>query len=374
MDMLVIRTTRLEVSDVEGYALTRKASMPPFTPTITRLDLGDTAVEIRLGHPLLDDYLRFVAARCRPNSVLAAGYDLKVFFTHTGKDPLDITTTDMFEFIAAQRQPRHGANVVRIGDGERGLSARTIARRLATLSGLYSYLTARDLIRANPVPTGLSVRARTDHRRSRRSAPLIRTPRTLPRILDSAAAGAFLGALRTHRDRAMILAMLLGGLRRSEVLGLRLSDIALADRRITITEGKGGHHRIVPIAPAFFTALTDYLDLERPTIATDTRIFVVLKGPHRGQPLTAAGADEIVRGARRRAGIEHLTCHMLRHTCLTRLREAGMSLEAVQAQAGHRNIESTRIYLHLSNTWLTEQYHHAIAALGDDITTTGDAR
>ena len=53
-------------------------------------------------------------------------------------------------------------------------------------------------------------------------------------------------------------------------------------------------------------------------------------------PLSADGLDEIVDGARRRAGIVQLTCHQLRHTCLTRLREAGMALEAVQAQAGHR--------------------------------------
>ena len=50
---------------------------------------------------------------------------------------------------------------------------------------------------------------------------------------------------------------------------------------------------------------------------------------------------------------------MLRHTCLTRLREAGMALEAVQAQAGHRSIESTRIYLHLSNDWLADEYRRA---------------
>ena len=67
---------------------------------------------------------------------------------------------------------------------------------------------------------------------------------------------------------------------------------------------------------------------------------VVLKGPRRGLPLSAEGLDEILSGARRRAGLEHATCHELRHTCLTRLREAGMALEAVQAQAGHRSIEA----------------------------------
>lgn len=342
--------------------------MPRFIPHLTRRPLGETGIEVRVGHPLLDDYLRFVAARCRPNSVLAAGYDLKVFFTTVDKDPVGVTTTDILEFITAQRLPTRGANIVRLDDGEKGLSARTIRRRLATLSGLYGYLGARGLIAANPVPTGLSLRRPTDHRNRRRSTPLIRTPRTLPRIIDSSTATVFLGSLRTHRDRAMILAMLLGGLRRCEVLGLRLADIGLADQKLTITEGKGGHHRIVPIAPGFFTALIAYLDVERPADTATTSVFVVLKGPRRGQPLSAAGVDEIIRGARGRAHIDHLTCHMLRHTCLTRLREAGMSLEAVQAQAGHRNIESTRIYLHLSNTWLSDQYHQAITAFEQSLT------
>ena len=61
----------------------------------------------------------------------------------------------------------------------------------------------------------------------------------------------------------------------------------------------------------------------------------MLKGPRRGLPLSAEGLDEIVlAGARSRAGLHHATCHELRHTCLTRLREAAMALEAVQAQAG----------------------------------------
>ena len=83
--------------------------------------------------------------------------------------------------------------------------------------------------------------------------------------------------------------------------------------------------------------------------------------------LTAAGVDQVLAGARERAGLEHATCHQLRHTCLTRLREAGMALEAVQAQAGHRSIESTRIYLHLANGWLAEQYARAVTAIEHEI-------
>ena len=172
-----------------------------------------------------------------------------------------------------------------------------------------------------------------------------------------------MGALRTARDRAMVLAMLLGGLRRCEVLGLRLADVSAGERRLFIAEGKGGRQRIVPVSPRFFAALGDYLDTERPASATADRVFVVLKGPRRGQPLTAAGLDEVLDGARARAGLARATCHMLRHTCFTRLREAGMALEAIQAQAGHASIESTRIYLHLANGWLAEEYLRVAEAI-----------
>jgi Phage integrase family len=121
----------------------------------------------------------------------------------------------------------------------------------------------------------------------------------------------------------------------------------------------------------FFTTLTEYLQTERrPLESSRDAVFLVLKGPNCGAPLSAAGLDQILKGAKSRAGLSRLTCHMLRHTCLTRLREAGMALEAVQAQAGHRSIESTRIYLHLSNGWLAEEYDRAISALEHDLDET----
>lgn len=132
-----------------------------------------------------------------------------------------------------------------------------------------------------------------------------------------------------------------------------------------MAEGKGGHQRVVPVADRFFAAVGEYLHLERPVCATD-RLFVVLKGPRRGQPLSAEGVDEILAGARGRAGLAHASCHELRHTCLTRLREAGMALEAVQAQAGHRSIESTRVYLHLTNDWLADEYRRAATLIEAD--------
>jgi len=149
--------------------------------------------------------------------------------------------------------------------------------------------------------------------------PLVRATRRLPRILSPAEVDALTAALRTHRDRAMVAAMVLGGLRRCEVLGLRLDDLHVAGRRVFIAEGKGGRQRLIPVSGRFFAAVAAYLNAERPPGAATDRVFVVLKGPRRGQPLTAKGMDVVLSAARRRAGLDHATCHELRHTCLTRL-------------------------------------------------------
>jgi len=161
--------------------------------------------------------------------------------------------------------------------------------------------------------------------------------------------------------------MLLGGLRRNEALGLRLEDVRLGECRLFIADGKGGHQRLVPVSPTFFATLAAYLECERPIDSPTDRLFVVLKGPRRGMALSSEGLDEVMASARTRAGLTHGTCHELRHTCLTRLREAGMSLEALQAQAGHRSIASTQVYLHLGADWLAAEYRAAADAVEADL-------
>jgi site-specific recombinase XerD len=330
--------------------------VPTKDPCLLRAHAPGEDVPV-LGHPVLDRYLNFVACRARHNTVLATASDLRAFFTVVDKEPAEVTTADVLAFIAQQRRPRDGANVIRLVDGESGLSARTIKRRLSSVSGLFGYLVMLDERDANPVPRGLATR----RARGGRSAgvPLVRTPRLLPKVLEPAEVDALIAALRHHRDRAMVEAMVLGGLRRCEVLGLRLEDLRPGEGRVFINEGKGGHQRLVPISRRFFRTLAAYLETERPQGADTDRVFLALKGPRRAKPLSDDGLEEIVRAARRRAGLDHGTCHQLRHTCLTRLREAGMALEAVQAQAGHRSIESTRVYLHLANDWLAAEYGRA---------------
>jgi len=332
-------------------------------------------VVVRLGVPVVDDYLEFLEGRCRPNTVLAAAYDLRVFFGVVDKPPAEVRPADVLGFITAQRTGRtQGQRLQPVAPDVQagGVATSTVARRLSIVSGFFAYLHARGDITVNPVPRGLPTRR--ERNRPGQGVPLTRRTRRLPRVLTPAEVDALTAALRTHRDRAMVAAMVLGGLRRCEVLGVRLEDLRVAERRVFIAEGKGGHQRLVPVSSRFFAAVAAYLDAERPADADTDRVFLVLKGPRRGRPLSVRGLDEVLAGAKRRAGLGHATCHELRHTCLTRLREAGMALEAVQAQAGHASIESTRIYLHLADDWLASQYRKAAEVLDAQLYAAGDAR
>lgn len=183
---------------------------------------------------MIDEYLQFLTARARPNTRLAVAFDLKVFFCVVDKTPARVTSADVMAFIRQQRAA--GQTVVRI-DGSAGVSPRTIRRRLSSVSGFYAYLLARGdtSVARNPVPQGMATRREGERGRRR---PLVRAVTTLPRVLAPGEVDALVAALRSARDRAMVAAMVLGGLRRCEVLGLRLGDIRLGERRVFIADGR----------------------------------------------------------------------------------------------------------------------------------------
>lgn len=155
--------------------------------------------------------------------MLMVYYSRSSLYAGQGTSGAAVTGADVFGFLAGQRGDR---SVVRLADQESGLSARTIARRLSSVSGLYACLIARGdtPLRANPVPRGLSTRSQGGSRRSR-TVPLVRVPRTL---LATEEVDRLIAALRTHRDKAMVLAMVLAGLQRCEVLGVRARGIVAA--------------------------------------------------------------------------------------------------------------------------------------------------
>src|SRR6266496_4681314 len=150
------------------------------------------------GVPLAEVYLEFLAGRCRPNTVLAAASDLKVFFTVVAKPPEQVRPADVLAFITAQRTGRTGERgVLQPVDPGRepgGVSAATVRRRLSIVSGFFAFLQARGDVAANPVPRGLPTRR--ERSRPRQGVPLVRAIRRLPRILSPAEVDALIAALR----------------------------------------------------------------------------------------------------------------------------------------------------------------------------------
>ena len=122
----------------------------------SRAAAGDLVV--RFGVPLLDVYLEFLGVRSRPNTVLAVAYDLKVFFTVVGKPPGEVVAADVLAFVTAQHAGGPTGRLRAVEPGVTGLSARTVRRRLSSVSGLFAFLHVRGDVAANPVPRGLPTR------------------------------------------------------------------------------------------------------------------------------------------------------------------------------------------------------------------------
>jgi site-specific recombinase XerD len=176
--------------------------------------------------------------------------------------------------------------------------------------------------------------------------------------LDAAEVAAFIADLGTHRDRAMALAMLLGGLRAAEVRGLRLAAVDMGLRRVRVV-GKGGRERVVPVDRAFFTELAAYLREERPAGCVTPECFVVLRGPTTGQAMTEAGMRRIFRTHRARSGAQRVRPHRLRHTYGTELAAAGIDLLVLRELMGHASPETTAGYVHLSADTLAAEFAKA---------------
>jgi site-specific recombinase XerD len=189
---------------------------------------------------------------------------------------------------------------------------------------------------------------------------LVRQPRRLPEALDPADVDDFLADLRTSRDRAIVLAMVLGGLRCVEVRSLRLSDVDMGLRQLRVV-GKGGKERVVPVDTAFFGECAAYLRQERPPGCRTAQCFVVLRGPSAGQPMTEAGLRSLFRRHRASSGACRVRPHRLRHTYGTELATAGMDLLVLRELMGHSSPETTARYVHLSPTTLAGEYAAARA-------------
>ncbi len=230
---------------------------------------------------------------------------------------------------------------------EAQLGARSRARALVAIRGLFRHLVGEKWLDADP----------TD---------LIDAPRVAPRspgVLGEEAVARLIATprrdtLRGARDAAMIELLYATGLRVSELVGLPLADANLGHGFVRVT-GKGKKTRMVPMGQFAAEAIAAYLELVRPGWVKDPRqpaLFLT----ERGRPMTRQGFWRLLGRYARAAGIRlpgaNVSPHKLRHSFATHLLEGGADLRAVQAMLGHADIATTQIYTHVSRARLVEQY------------------
>lgn len=187
-------------------------------------------------------------------------------------------------------------------------------------------------------------------RQMKEDLPYPKRPRRLPIILSPEEVQRLIAGAQNLFHRTMLMTLYGGGLRRSELLHLKVSDIDSQRMVLRIERGKGGHDREVPLSPTLLTALREYWRWMRP----QTYLFPGTRNGWRAdKPLTARVIWEAVRSAARRAGIDkHVSPHTLRHSYATHLLEAGADLRTIQVLLGHADLSHTTVYLHLSRRHL----------------------
>jgi site-specific recombinase XerD len=228
---------------------------------------------------------------------------------------------------------------------QKRLAAGTQANQLAAMKRFFLWLWQEGLVAHNPAA----------------SIQTPKQPKTLPRdILTPAEARRLLEATPTDkprdiRDRAILEVLYATGLRRAELLGLRLYDADLEAATLRIEHGKGDVTRLVPLTAAAVAALRLYLDEARPVFATQPGQLRLFVSSRSGGPLDDADIARIVAKAAKNARLKkHITPHSLRHACATHLLKGRADIRQIQKLLGHRRLSSTEIYTHVELSDLAE--------------------
>lgn len=181
----------------------------------------------------------------------------------------------------------------------------------------------------------------------------VRRPRRLPVILARNEVAQLLGAIRSMRVRTCLRLIYHCGLRLGEAVGIEVTDIRSALGRLHLRDTKGGQERYVPISPAMIEELRAFWKTHR-------HARWLFPAPHQGRPMNRAVVQQAVQMARAELGLSpKVTPHTLRHCYATHLLEEGVSLRLISQFLGHRSLDTTAIYTHLTAT--TEE--HARQAL-----------
>lgn len=231
---------------------------------------------------------------------------------------------------------------------EAGDAVSSLARRFATVRSFYRFLLREGALAKDPTAP----------------LPQPRRDRPLPRALGEAETKRLLEQTNgddpnSLRDRAVLETLYGGGLRASELCGLKLRDVTLSEGRARVL-GKGDKERMVQLGAEAQNAIVAWMTRGRPSLLTEVShdfLFV----SDRGKPLTRQTLASIVKRLARATGVDDGTSpHTLRHSFATHMVEHGADIRAVQEMLGHASIDTTQIYTAVDAKRLTAVHrrHH----------------
>ena len=245
-----------------------------------------------------------------------------------------ITTSEVFDFLSylANDRPLNPDSIYT----EYGIEPSARSRKLSAIKSFYKYLTVRTKqLQENPV-------ADLEYPKLRKS---------LPKYLTMSQASALLQAVsgqNAKRDYAILMLFLNCGIRRSELVGLNISDVY--EDRIRVV-GKGNKERIVYFGSSCHKAIEAYMEERNKIVLTDNR---ALFGSRNGNRISVTAVHRLVEKALLKAGLDttQFSAHKLRHTAATMMLSGGVDVKTVQEVLGHENLNTTQIYTHIENTEL----------------------
>lgn len=226
----------------------------------------------------------------------------------------------------------------------RGLSAKSITRKISSFKSFFQYLVKHDVLRSNPC-SGIK-------------AP--KAPKSLPKTLNVDEISRLLNVKLTNhtkiRDHAIFELIYSSGLRVSEVVGLNIEDVAMDDQILTV-KGKGNKMRALPFGNVAKAALNKWLEHRIKISSAEDRAIFLTKS---GQRLSVRSVQKSIRSWGIKAGInQKLSPHILRHSFATHMLESSKDLRLVQELLGHESLSTTQIYTHLDFDHLSKVYDKA---------------
>jgi len=295
--------------------------------------------------PLLNQFLKEYLAYLKfeknlsPHSVNSYESDISKFLTHLSdagiSDLNEIKSNDISEYFEILR--------------DLGISSSTSARYLSAIKGFFKYLSSQEYIEKDPAEI-LSARI------TERKLPTVLSFEEINKIIEAPDTSKILGI----RDRAILELFYSCGLRVSELINLKISDLYFDDEVIRVL-GKGSKQRIIPIGSSAVEWITEYLKKVRPSLEKKLKSENIIFLNKRGTKLSRMGIWKIVDRYVKEAGIEkEFHPHTFRHSFATHLLEGGADLRAVQEMLGHADISTTQIYTHIDKDFIKQihrDYH-----------------